>query len=128
MSILVNLALIAGGGACGAVSRFLLAGWLVRTFPMRFPIGTFVVNTLGSLLIGLLLGAGLEDTGWWFLLAVGFMGAFTTFSTFKYEGFTLLKSSDVYGLLFYLGGSYTLGIVLAWLGLWIGQDLMAGWQ
>ncbi|WP_409342436.1 fluoride efflux transporter FluC [Paenibacillus sp. MBLB4367] len=122
MMLLVKLALISGGGAVGAVSRFLLAGWLVRTFPMRFPLGTFVVNMIGSMLIGLLLGSGLKDTAWWFLLATGFMGAFTTFSAFKYEGLTLLKSNDAIGLAFYLGGSYTLGLVLAWLGLWIGQQ------
>ena len=91
--MLTKIALIAAGGGLGAVARFLLAAWANRAWP-NFPSGTLIVNLLGCLCIGLLmpLFAGHDPRfkeEWRLLLVIGFLGAFTTFSTFAYETFAV---------------------------------------
>jgi CrcB protein len=98
---LLNLLMVALGGALGAGGRYLLGGWLQAQLGSGFPWGTFAVNVLGSLAIGLVLGlsskGGLSPTASLFL-ATGVLGGFTTFSTFSYETLQML-SRGTHGIL-----------------------------
>ncbi len=94
MSVLV----VGLGGCIGAVSRYLVALWIGQRWGKSFPLGTFAVNVSGSFLIGLLMFLFTErilsHPHWRLLLVVGFLGAYTTFSTFEYETGTLLKDGE----------------------------------
>lgn len=111
-----NLILVALGGALGAVCRFLIS----RLADTSFPWGTLAVNLLGSFLIGLFVGfvnRGLLSPELKVLLVTGFCGAFTTFSTFANEAFTMLKMGDALCMAIYVGLSVALGIVAVYVGL-----------
>lgn len=90
---MINL-LVALGGALGALARFGVANLLNTPAALRFPYATLLVNVTGSFLLGLVL-RGIEgwpaEPGWRAFLAIGFCGAFTTFSTFSYENVRLLQ-------------------------------------
>jgi fluoride exporter len=96
---MVRILLVGLGGALGSISRFLLAGFVQRLGNGSFyPYGTTAVNILGCLAIGLL--AGLHETHGYFtaearaFLMIGILGGFTTFSTFGYETFQLLRDGQ----------------------------------
>jgi CrcB protein len=83
------------GAVLGANARFLVGGWVADRFGSSFPFGTFVINVTGSLLIGIVLTLSTERlVPDWFrpLLAIGFLGSYTTFSTFSYETLSLVQS------------------------------------
>ena len=111
--------LIAFGAAVGAPSRWLLDGYVQSRHDSVFPWGTFVINTLGSLLLGLLLGVSAEGDDLIHLLALagtGFCGAFTTFSTFAYETVVLAEEgSSLVGVLNVVG-SVLAGLAAAFAG------------
>ena len=94
----MNILIIGLGGFVGAVSRYGLALWIGQRWGRSFPLGTFVVNVSGSFLIGLLMTLMAEkfamNPQWRLLLVVGFLGAYTTFSTFEYETGALLKDGE----------------------------------
>ena len=115
MKTLVQVAAVALGGAAGAVARFAVAKLCALLFGTGFPTGTFVINITGSLFLGWFVTAmrgrvTVSDTTY-LAVAVGFVGAYTTFSTFEYEAHNLLD--DGAGLLgvTYLVGSMFLGLV-----------------
>jgi CrcB protein len=121
-----EILLVAGGGAIGAVSRFLLSGVVIQLVPMvRFPVATCVVNLLGCFLIGLLLGmsdraiAVSHETR--LFLATGLLGGFTTFSTFGAESLQLIQRHDWIELVGYLVASVLVGVFLVWTGWCLGQ-------
>jgi CrcB protein len=114
-------ALVAFGGAAGALARFAVVGRLRHVGSSGFPVGTLVVNVVGCLLIGYLLGFG-ESRSWlgerarWFLVT-GFLGSFTTFSAFGHEtlllvdrGQTLLAAGYVAASLAISGAALVLGV------------------
>ena len=110
-----NLLLVALGGAIGSVLRYLLSS--INT---SFPWGTFTVNVLGSLLIGLLVGLvskGLLSPEMKLLMVTGFCGGFTTFSTFANEYFGMMKAGDVLQMALYVGASVVIGILAVWSGM-----------
>lgn len=120
--LLVGLGSFMGGGA-----RFLIAKWAQTLVAGAFPLGTFLVNILGCLLIGFLSGLPLQ-AGWLspssrLVLATGFCCGFTTFSTFMNENMTLLKDANYMLLFGYLLASLAVGFV----GVVIGSQL-AGWM
>jgi len=88
------------GGFLGANARYLIAGWATRRFGAAFPYGTFLINLSGSFLLGLLLAFLRERIflhPYHFLFfAVGFLSAYTTFSTFTYESLRLLQDGSVF--------------------------------
>ncbi len=95
---MANIIIIGIGGFLGAISRYGVALWIGQRWGRSFPLGTFVINVSGSFLIGLLMSLFTErfmvNPQWRLLLVVGFLGAYTTFSTFEYETGTLLKDSE----------------------------------
>jgi len=119
---MMNIALVAIGGFFGAISRFSLSNLFKSKMSSAFPFATLTVNLLGSFLLGIIIGANLEST-WRLLLGTGFMGAFTTFSTFKLENIILYSNKNRKMLVLYLGVSYTFGILLAYLGMKMGSVL-----
>ena len=94
----MNYLIIGIGGFLGAVARYELALWIGQRWGRIFPLGTFVINVTGSFLIGLLMTLMaekiIENPQWRLFLVVGFLGAYTTFSTFEYETGALLKDSE----------------------------------
>ncbi len=114
------------GGGVGSISRYLISKWL-NTGSSTFPYGTFAVNVIGSLIIGLILGYTLKNTTisqhMTLLLATGFCGGFTTFSTFAYENQIFLKNGDLLQFGLYTFGSLALAIMAVFLGLWIMKSV-----
>lgn len=124
----MKLLWIAIGGACGSVSRYLVGGWL-QPASGRFPWGTAAVNLIGCLLIGLLsewLGErALLPAAWRLPLLVGFLGAFTTFSTFSYENVQLLGDGQALPALLNLLLQPACGVAGVWIGIQAAR-LVAG--
>lgn len=115
-----NLIIVALGSALGGVSRYLLSDCVRRPFPTAFPLGTLVVNLAGCFVMGLLAGLlahtrALSEARW-LLLAVGFCGSFTTFSTFAADNLRLLSEKSLPLFLLNLGLSVAGGLLAAWLG------------
>ena len=115
-----NILLIAIGGAIGSVSRYGCQKWIYQFYPHPFPFGTFVVNILGSLLIGLFFGlserGNIMSPEWRLFLTTGFCGGYTTFSTFSFETLALLKEGNYGYALMYIILSVVLGLMAVWLG------------
>lgn len=101
-----HLLFIAIGGALGAVARYGLGNAIHNLWSLRFPAGTFLVNVLGSFLIGvifvLITEKGYIHPDWRSVLMVGFLGAFTTFSTFSLETVSLMESGQWVTALIYV--------------------------
>jgi CrcB protein len=114
--------LVGLGGFLGAVARYELGGFLLHmTAQDRFPFGTFAVNVLGCLAVGILAGVaeryeviGPEAR---LFLFTGLLGGFTTFSAFGLEAVFLLRRGDLGVAALYAGSTVVLGIAAVWLGL-----------
>ncbi len=113
---------IAAGGALGALSRYFVAGWVQDRFFGAYPWGTFVVNVVGAFLLGfsyrLFEGLAISPETRAFA-AVGFLGAFTTFSTFSYETATLMQDGEWSAAALYSLGSLALGVAAVFAGFWL---------
>ena len=105
----MDIMMVALGGAAGSVTRYALGQTVNKRAGKRFPWGTLVVNASGALLLGIVLGLRLPQSAA-LLLADGFLGAYTTFSTFMYEGFNLLRSHRANAVV-YIVGSLVVGMV-----------------
>ncbi len=121
---------IAAGGACGAVARHFAAAGITALVGPGFPWGIFVVNILGSALMGFLIEAfalgtlvGAELRAF---LAIGLLGAFTTFSTFSLDTVLLLQRGQAFQAMAYIGGSVALSVAGLYLGMMAGRALFAG--
>jgi len=117
----VNAALVGSGGFIGAVFRYWLSGLALRAAPLAaFPYGTLAVNMLGCLLIGA--GIGLADARQLFSLEfrlfafVGVLGGFTTYSTFGFDTFELLRETEVARAALNVTVHVVLGVVMVWAG------------
>ena len=117
-----NLLLVFIGGGFGSVLRFVLGKWLNNS-ENGIPYGTFVANVLGSLLIGFILGYASKNDALsqnsTLLLATGFCGGFTTFSTFAYENHIFLKSGDFTSFAFYTIASFVVGFLAVFAGMYL---------
>lgn len=111
------------GGFCGAIARFLIGSWLSGTVgASAFPVATFVINITGSFLLGLLAGGASSLTPQVMsALTVGFLGSFTTFSTFSVETLRLIEQNQHLPALFYATGSVAAGLIGAWAGGALGR-------
>lgn len=112
------------GGGLGSVARYLL-GKLLNNPESGIPFGTFAANILGSLIIGLILGfAAKNDTltqSQTLLLATGFCGGFTTFSTFAYENHVFLKSGDFMTFALYTIASFAVALLAVFGGIYLSR-------
>jgi fluoride exporter len=112
--------MVAIGGALGSALRFWVGGYVSNRLGTRFPYGTFVINVTASFLIGFVLTLLAERTHWspnWrYLIPIGFIGGYSTFSTFEYESFRALQDGE----LFVAGLNVVLSVVLGFLAVWLG--------
>ena len=108
------------GGAVGSLTRYVAGTAIMTRFGGRFPLGTFVINVTGSFLIGLIMTLLTERVqphpNWRLLLVVGFLGGYTTFSSFEWESLGLVKDGMRWLGLLNLTVSVVLGYLAAWLG------------
>ncbi len=122
-----QLLAIAAGGAVGAVLRFLTSTGVYRLLGQGFPYGTLAVNVIGSLVMGflyvLLLERSMAGVELRAALTVGLLGAFTTFSTFSIETFSLLEQGEVGKAFMNIALSMLLCICAAWLGVISGRQV-----
>jgi CrcB protein len=124
MKFLLQYLSVAGAGALGAVSRLFVGSVCGMLFGKNFPVGTFVINISGSLFLGWFLAfaqqrANISDTVR-LAIPVGFVGAYTTFSTFMAESNSLLSIGENAKAITYLIGSLVIGLLAVRFGLWLG--------
>ena len=116
-------AIIALGGALGAVARYQVAAMIQARIPAGFPWGTFVVNVTGCLAMGIVMTLLSErlivHPNWRFLIPIGFIGAYTTFSTVEFETFRAVTEGAVL-----IGAANAVGSMVAgYAALWLGVVL-----
>lgn len=119
-----ELIVVGLGGCVGAISRYLVAGWVQNLSNSHFPFGTLMVNSIGSFVIGLLAGISQHaviSPQMRLFLFIGLLGAFTTFSTFSYETMMLLRSGVIWEAFLNMIVSLILGLLLVYLGYAVGQ-------
>lgn len=120
----MTILLVAVAAALGAAARYAVQVVIDSRWPAPVPWGTWTVNVGGSFALGLLMGAAIarglpQDVV--LVLGTGFLGAFTTFSTYAYESVRLLERGHTAGAVANLAGSLVLGIAAAAAGLWLGS-------
>lgn len=124
MNQVVLLCYIAMGGAVGACSRYLISELLAQILGRGFPFGTLIVNILGSFIMGLLIAVLEQDIlppgPWRHLLAFGFLGALTTFSSFSMDNVLLLQAGEW----FKMGLNIVLNVVICIFSAWAGFQLL----
>lgn len=117
-----QLILVFIGGGFGSVLRFVIGRWLNNS-QNGIPYGTFAANIVGSFLIGIILGMAAKNNSLTesqtLLLATGFCGGFTTFSTFAYENHVFLKSGDFTSFAIYTIASFVVGFLAVFAGLYL---------
>ena len=122
------LLFIALGGASGALSRHLLANWVHGLWEGKLPLGTLLVNMLGSFAIGIVYVVLVErhfiHPDWRGVLMVGFLGAFTTFSTFSLETIALAESGHLGLAAGYMLGSAVLCVTMAGIAIALSRALL----
>lgn len=125
METLTKYMAVAAGGALGAVLRYYLGGTALARTAAPFPTATFVINVTGSFVLGLFLTLATErfnvSPHLRLAVAVGFVGAYTTFSTFEYETAKLLEDGDVTRALVYVLLSFAAGLLAVWLGIFAAR-------
>jgi CrcB protein len=119
-----QLLLVFFGGGIGSILRFIISKNFNSYF-QHFFLGTFLVNIIGCLLIGIILGASLKSNfltqNQTLLLSTGFCGGFTTFSTFAFEKHSLLKAGELMHFSMYTIASIVVGVIAIAIGLWISK-------
>lgn len=112
--------LIAAGGALGSVARYWVGSTISGRIGTRFPFGTLVINMTACIVIGFTLTyfgriADLNPA-WRFLVPIGFIGAYSTFSTYEWETLSTLRSGAFFLATLYAAGSLVLGLAATWCG------------
>jgi CrcB protein len=108
--------IVMAGGAAGSLARYVAGTAIMSRFGGRFPLGTFVVNATGCFLIGVVMRAVAPHPNWRLLLVVGFLGGYTTFSSFAYETFVAVQDGSPWiGLL-----NVVASVVVCYLAVWLG--------
>jgi fluoride exporter len=112
-------------GSLGAVARYLVGRFIAKHSRSQFPLGTLFINVLGAFLIGLVFSLTTQKVVTPLLqsiLATGFLGGFTTFSTMNWEGTQLARAGTIGQSFLYLGGSFVLGLGAVLLGMVLGRS------
>jgi len=108
------------GGATGSLTRYVVGTAIMNRVGGRFPLGTALINITGSFLIGFIMTALTERFDphpyWRLLLVVGFLGGYTTFSSFEWETFGLMRDGGTWLAFLNVAGSVLLGYAAVWLG------------
>ena len=125
--MLNNILSVAIGGAFGAVARYLFSISPIRNMFGQFPMSTFSVNILGSFLLGIGMIYFTEKSGdnetLKLLLFSGFLGSFTTFSTFQFEIYELLRDGSHFTAFGYAAASLAVGLIGVFLGVLVGKAI-----
>ncbi len=126
MTEVISLAGIGLAGSLGALARYLLGRFIAGRAGAEFPFGTLLINVTGAFVIGLLFALTarkLLSPAWQTVLATGFLGGYTTFSTMSWEGVQLARGGSSRLSLLYFGGNLLSGLLAAALGLALGRWL-----
>lgn len=116
----MQLIFIGFGGALGSVSRFALGKMIAERTSTTFPIGTVIINVVGAILLGIISNMNIDNSVS-IMFTEGFLGGYTTFSTFMYEGFNLFQENEKLNAFIYIGGTLILGIFGYVLGVELSQ-------
>ena len=120
-----EIILVAIGGGIGSVSRYLASNWAAARFGTEFPMGTLLVNVAGCFIIGLFMVLTTERLSvspyWRLVIAVGFVGGLTTFSSFSYETQRLLQGADIARAFYNVGLNVLAGFFATWLGMSVAK-------
>ena len=118
---------IAVGGAFGSIARYWVGSTVASRLGTKFPYGTFVINLTACVMIGFSLTFLAKRTGlnpaWRFLVPIGFIGAYSTFSTYEWETLSTLRSGAFLEASLYAFGSLILGLIAIWLGVLIAEAI-----
>jgi len=124
---LLKYLMVGIGGCLGSILRFWLGSYIVSKMGTRFPYGTFVVNITGSFLVGLVFAWLTVRTSWspnWrYLIPIGFIGGYTTFSGFEYETLRTIQDGQIGLGLLYVAASVVVGFVAVWGGMIAGRAI-----
>ncbi len=123
MEVVIHIGAVGLAGSLGAVARYLLGRFVAERAGAEFPFGTLLINVTGAFVIGLLFALTarkLLSPVWQTVLATGFLGGYTTFSTMSWEGVQLARSGSSHLSLLYFGANLLLGLLAALLGLALG--------
>ena len=124
---MLQILAIAGGGALGSLARFWVSTGIYQLFGRSFPWGTLVVNVSGSFVMGFLFVLFLERLAaapeWRAAVLVGFLGAFTTFSTFSIETLSLMEEGLLLKALLNVAASVLVCLLACWIGVILGRSL-----
>lgn len=115
----MNFLLVGFGGAFGSLVRYSLGRYITQKSDTTFPIGTFIINITGALLLGIVSSLNIGDS-FYLLIAEGFLGAYTTFSAFMYEGFNFFRDNKKLNAVVYILSSIILGLI----GFMIGAGIV----
>jgi CrcB protein len=124
---LLKYLMVGVGGCLGSILRFWLGSYIGNKMGTRFPYGTFVINVTGSFLVGLVFGLLTVKTQWspnWrYLIPIGFIGGYTTFSAFEYETLRTMQDGQIGLGLLYVAASVVVGFVAVWGGMIAGRAI-----
>ncbi len=124
---MLKYVMVGVGGCLGSILRFWVGSYIGSRLGTRFPYGTFVVNVTGSFLIGLVFALLTARTQWspnWrYLIPIGFIGGYTTFSSFEYETFRIIHDGQIGMGFLYVALSVIVGFVAVWGGVMTGRAI-----
>ena len=114
------------GGGVGSVFRFWVSSLVQKTAQSHIPYGTLTVNVVGSFLIGFIIAyiesRSTEFPFWRQLLIIGFLGGFTTFSSFSYDTLSLFRNNEILAAFLNIAGNVGLCLGASFLGMWVGRQ------
>lgn len=119
--IVTNILLVALGGGLGSVARYAVSLWAAARLGTSFPYGTLIANVLGCFVIGIFMTIVTErfiaNPYWRLLITTGFLGGFTTFSSYSYETFKLFEDTGINVAFYNLAANLVSGLMATWLGI-----------
>lgn len=124
MQILLKYVMVGVGGFLGAIARYMVGTYIGSRYGVRFPYGTFVINISGSFLVGFILAVlarTTESQYWRYLIPIGFIGAYTTFSTFEYETLRAIQDGQITAGVLNVALSVGVGFMAVWAGAALGR-------